>query len=312
MPGLERLLARGRPLCGETSLADALCQVFGVARQEDSPLAPITANYDGLNANIGYWLRVDPVHLQIGMRGMTLLDARHVGLSEAESRSLASSLAPLFQEAGWQLLAPAPERWYGHPSHGIKMRTTPLDEVATRHVNSALPTGPGAARAMRLINDAQIILHDHPVNLGREQAGQAPINSLWLWGGGEMTKTGRRFGQVLAAQTEALALARLSGGAAAPCPASLAEVPAAASSLLVLPEFPANADAADATRLDRDWFTPLLRNLYLGRIRLATLRLTGPEGVGVALGLVEAWKLWKKAGQDVEPTGHADGRGVSG
>ena len=97
MPGLERLLARGRPKSGETSLAEALCHAFGIPRQDDYPLAPVTANHDGVNANLGYWVRADPVHLQVGMRGMSLLDARHVGLAMAESEALAASLKPLFK-----------------------------------------------------------------------------------------------------------------------------------------------------------------------------------------------------------------------
>jgi len=293
MPGLERLLARGRTQGGETSLAHALCHAFSVARQDDSPLAPVTAAYDGLNASRGYWLRADPVHLQVGMRGMTLLDAEHVGLSMAESEALATALKPLFKEAGWHLLATAPGRWYGHPSHAIKLQTTPLDEVATRHVNSALPVGPSAARVMRLVNDAQILLHGHPVNQARERRGERPINSLWLWGGGEMPKAGRRFQQVLTEQTEALALAKLSGSASAPCPARLGDVPRAASTLLVLPEFPADASAEDAARLDADWFLPLLRGLRIGRFQRATITLTGPEGGSVRLGMLDAWKLWK-------------------
>lgn len=296
MPGLERLLARGHAVGGETSLADALCRAFGVAHQADSPLAPITATHDGINANVGYWLRADPVHLQVGLRGMTLLDAGHVGLSDAESRALASGLMPLFREAGWHLLAPTPARWYAHPAHVLQLHTTPLDEVATRHVNSALPTGPDAAGVMRLVNDAQIVLHGHPVNRAREQRGQSPINSLWLWGGGTMAKTGRGYQQVLAGQAEALALAMLAGSARAACPQRLSDAPHAASSLLVLPEFPAHASAADAARLDADWFTPLLRALMRGRIRQAHLTLSGPEGGRVRITMADAWRLWKKTG----------------
>jgi hypothetical protein len=295
MPGLERLLARGRPKSGETSLAETLCHAFGIPRQDDHPLAPVTATFDGLNANVGYWLRADPVHLQIGMRGMTLLDAHHIGLGLAESEALADSLRPLFKEAGWYLLNPTTERWYGHPSHAIKLQTTPLDEVATRHVNSALPVGPSAARVMRLVNDAQILLHDHPVNQARERRGEMPINSLWLWGGGEMSKPRRRFRQVFTDQTEALALARLSGSPAAPCPARLEDVPDAESTLLLLPEFNGQAGTEEAARLDADWFMPLLRGLQGGRVRHATLTLTGPEGRGIALDTASAWKFWKRA-----------------
>lgn len=294
MPGLERLLARGRVEGGETSLADALCAAFGLARQQDCPLACATANYDGLNANVGYWLRADPVHLQVGMRGMTLLDAEHVGLSQAEAEALAASLMPLFREAGWHLFAPVPGRWYGHPAHALELRTTPLDQVATRHVNSALPVGPDAARVMRLVNDAQILLHEHPVNQARERHGQAAINSLWLWGGGEKAKVVRRFGQVLAGQVEALALAQLSGSPHAPCPARLRDLPQAQTTLLLLPEFPPHASATDGAQLDADWFLPLLRRLRGGRIRHASLTLTGPEGGRVAIGMAGAWQFWKK------------------
>lgn len=294
MPGLQALLARGRHIAGETSLAEALCQAFLIAPQMDSPMAPITATYDGLNANVGYWLRADPVHLQVGMRGMTLLDAAHAGLSDLESEALAANLKPLFKEAGWHLLAPSPSRWYAHPSHPIKLQTTPLDKVATRHVNSALPVGPSAAAVMRLLNDAQVLLHGHPVNLARERRGEMPINSLWLWGGGEKPKAGRRFQQVLADQVEAQALARLSGSHSAPCPARMRDMPRAASTLLVLPEFPAHATAEDAALLDAEWFMPLLRGLRRGRHRHVTLTLTGPEGGSVAIGMMDIWKLWKK------------------
>jgi hypothetical protein len=295
MPGLERLLARGQAQGGEASLADALCLSFGIARQQDSPLAPVTATYDGLNANVGYWLRADPVHLQVGMRGMTLLDAEHVGLSMAEAEALAAALDPLFREAGWHLLAPAPGRWYAHPSHPVKLQTTPLDQVATRHMNSALPVGPSAALVMQLVNHAQILLHGHPVNQAREQRRQAPINSLWLWGGGEMPKAGRRFEQVLAGQPEALALAQLARSASAPCPGRLRDAPRAESTLLVLPDFPTHATVADAARLDAEWFMPLLHGLRVGRIRRATLTLTGPEGSSLNIGTAGAWALWRKA-----------------
>ncbi len=290
LPGLGRLLARGVEMGGETNLADALCSAFDFPPH--GPLAFATAVHDGLNADSGYWLRADPVHLQVGMRGLTLLDAERVGLSQAESEALAASLMPLFEEAGWRLFAPTPARWYGHPAQALELRTTPLDQVATRHVHSALPAGPDAALAMRLVNDAQILLHDHPVNQARERQGLAAINSLWLWGGGEKAKPGRRFDLVQAGQVEAQALARLSGSPHALCPASLHDLPHAASALLLTPEFPPHATAAEAAHLDAAWFTPLLKHLRHGRIRRAVLTLCGPEGGSVHLGMGEAWKLW--------------------
>lgn len=294
MPGLQRILARGKWHAGEASLANALCLAFGIPHQQDSPLAPITARHDGINTDVGYWLRADPVHLQIHMRGTSLLDAYQVGLGAEESSALASSLMPLFRDAGWHLLAPTATRWYAHPAHALNLHTTPLDEAASRHINSALPTGPDAPQVMRLINDTQIILHAHPVNKAREARGLAPINSLWLWGGGLLAKPARGFQHVLADQVEALALARFTASPHAPGPARLADVPRAASSLVVLHEFPADADATAARRLDTDWFQPLLQALRLGHVRHVTLTLTGPEGGCVRLSWTDAWRFWRK------------------
>lgn len=35
------------------------------------------------------------------------------------------------------------------------------------------------------MNHAQMALHDHPVNKKRKEQGQAPANSIWLWGHGK-------------------------------------------------------------------------------------------------------------------------------
>ncbi|MFO8025628.1 MAG: hypothetical protein R6U90_10795, partial [Thiohalophilus sp.] len=36
----------------------------------------------------------------------------------------------------------------------------------------------------RLMNEVQMLLHDHPVNQQRAAEGRLTVNSLWLWGGG--------------------------------------------------------------------------------------------------------------------------------
>jgi hypothetical protein len=37
----------------------------------------------------------------------------------------------------------------------------------------------------RLLNEIQMVWHDHPVNLARAERGEMPINSLWLFGGAQ-------------------------------------------------------------------------------------------------------------------------------
>jgi hypothetical protein len=47
-----------------------------------------------------------------------------------------------------------------------------------------LPAGPAAHDHDRLIGEVQLLLHESPLNRDRETRGLAPVNSLWLWGGG--------------------------------------------------------------------------------------------------------------------------------
>ena len=49
-----------------------------------------------------------------------------------------------------------------------------------------MPAGDDGRRWRRLMNEAQIILHNHPINLERLDHGQLPANSLWFWGGGAL------------------------------------------------------------------------------------------------------------------------------
>jgi hypothetical protein len=37
----------------------------------------------------------------------------------------------------------------------------------------------------RLLNEIQMVWHEHPVNLARAERGEVPINSLWLFGGAQ-------------------------------------------------------------------------------------------------------------------------------
>jgi hypothetical protein len=49
-----------------------------------------------------------------------------------------------------------------------------------------LPQGPEGRRWRVLFNEIQVLLHQHPLNRQRAAMGLAPVNSVWLWGGGAL------------------------------------------------------------------------------------------------------------------------------
>jgi hypothetical protein len=51
--------------------------------------------------------------------------------------------------------------------------------------DGALPPAATAAETLNLISEIEMTLHSQPVNADRVARGQPPVNSLWIWGGGQ-------------------------------------------------------------------------------------------------------------------------------
>jgi 2,3-bisphosphoglycerate-independent phosphoglycerate mutase len=72
--------------------------------------------------------------------------------------------------------------WDGGKS---EMVTHPPHDILEKEVVEYMPTGEGSDTIIRLMNDSQMLLKDHPVNRERLQQGLLPANSIWLWGQGK-------------------------------------------------------------------------------------------------------------------------------
>jgi len=228
-------------------------------------------------------MRADPVHLRADRHGLTLLDARALNLDMRDALALAAELHDLVQGQGWQLEVPHPERWYVRLGSRPALRTRELDEVVGGNVAGALPAGADAPLWHGLLNEIQMRLHGSEVNRARESRGMVPVNSLWLWGIGEVPITpAPRWWKVYSDDVGARAFARFSGIPSAPMALSLRDLPldaAGAAPILVV------ADACKrcveiqdlqgwneaVCALEERWFEPtlqMLRSGDLGRLEL--------------------------------------------
>jgi 2,3-bisphosphoglycerate-independent phosphoglycerate mutase len=68
------------------------------------------------------------------------------------------------------------------------MRSTPPHDITGKAVLEHFPKGDGADQLINIMNSCQMVLHDHPVNKKRKEAGLLPANSAWLWGHGKTPK----------------------------------------------------------------------------------------------------------------------------
>ncbi len=305
-PALEWLLARASVGPAPASADAALFRLFGLPAPEDAdlPVAAVARLADGAEADDGWWLRADPVHLRPDLHGVFLVDARALAIEAAEARALVDAFNQTFADDGLQLDALRPDRWYLRLPADPGVRTHPLESVIGRDIKSLLPHGPAKRRWHALLTEAQMLLHAHPVNRAREDRNRPPINGIWLWGGG-VRPVGARSPAVGLYANDPLTrgLARLAGSAISPVPEHADDWLDAgggeSESLVVLET--TRHDVADGdiatwaehiAELDHDWFDRCRRWLKTGR--LAALHLYPGNGRTYTVTGAARWRFWQR------------------
>ncbi len=272
----ETLVARGRRRRkAPTSPGAWLFERFGVRAQRGWPVAPYTLLADGGAPEGHFWMRADPMHLSI-VRDSLAFDGAALDVSRSEADALAATLNRHFGDA------PAfhplrPERWYIRLPGAPELDTTPPAAARRAAIGDTLPSGADATRFRALMNEVQMVLHEHPVNTEREARGAPAVNSVWFWGGGTLDTPGARpFSIVLAEDPLARGLALAAGIRARHLPENAATLLSILATegvaLVVLASLRSDA-------LERDWLVPLLGALEDGRIGMLSLTLSGTDSL---------------------------------
>jgi hypothetical protein len=188
--------------------------------------------------------------------------------------------------------ATLPQHWYVQVGRSPDATFTPLDAAEGRNADALRPSGADALAWQRIANEAQMLLHEHPVNIAREARSENAINSVWFWGPGALPQPPQlRFRRIWSDDPVARGV-----GLLAPIPVAAAPLSAAhwleretASSdegryLIVLDALrkTARERGIDAWRslladFERLWFQPLLDALRRDRIGMLTLHALAPH-----------------------------------
>ncbi len=254
-----------------------------------------------------WWIRADPVHLRADQSRLVLMDSTTLSITRAEADALVAQFNAFFADDGWHLEAPHPERWYLKLPYDPRMRTYDLTEVLGRHIDGFLPSGAQGKRWHTVLNEIQMLFHSSPVNQAREMRRAAPINSVWLWGGGclptvtPLLSTATAWSAVLSNEPVANGLARLAGIAHARVPESLhawLDTPAGAH-LVVLDDGYRDALYGDASawgsameRMADQWFTPLVAALKQRQLDSVSICATDGRMFRITPALLR--RFWKK------------------
>ncbi len=283
LPALELLIARARTRGGEsTTLEGRLLEAYG-ADADRMPAGALTLAAQGGEPGEALWLRADPVHLLQQRELLMVMPAPAVHVTQDEADALAGTLNRHFG-GELEIHTAHPERWCAKVAAPASLDALVPMQAAGRHLEAVLPGG-DAKRWHALLNEAQMLLHDHPVNAAREARGERAVNSLWLWGLGAMPENLRRLWQTVSADDSVARGLGIASGArvdALPADAAalLARLPADGRHMVVLDAM-RNADAldddaawaAEIAALESRWIAPLLQALRADRIGMITLHV---------------------------------------
>lgn len=128
-----------------------------------------------------------PCHWQASLDHMVVLPPAALQLSVDEAQALRQAWAPYAASEGLDLLGGEATRWLASGTLLAHWPVPSLARVAHRRLDTwwdAHSDDPAARRLLRVLEEAQMLWHDHPVNDARRARGLPPINALWVEGAG--------------------------------------------------------------------------------------------------------------------------------
>ena len=286
LPTLETFLAKSSKTQQTSQGLEAwLCQVFGVTKQQNWPIAPIllqAEKSDQVSTGKNYWLRADPVHLRIEQNHILLADSQMFKISVKESNQLADIVNQHFAKDDLVFLPLSPDRWYVSIEKAPNIQLHTLSQMAGTNINNSLPSGEDKAIWHNRFNEIQMLLHEHPINQARQDRGELAINSLWFWGGGCMPQpVTSAYTQIWSNDMLARALALVSGAQHTNLPVNAEiwqETAEHGNHLIVLDALWRKTQynnvhgwREDLKAFEQNWFAPLYTALKKGQITQLTL-----------------------------------------
>ena len=124
------------------------------------------------------------LHAALGLTDLTPVDPSTLSLSADEARALCEAADAHMREEGVRLHFVDTARWLLTCNRDVEVLTERPDWIVGELLRPNLPRGRDARLVERWMNELQMLLHTHPVNIAREERRLPPVNLVWLWGFG--------------------------------------------------------------------------------------------------------------------------------
>ena len=288
--GLRRWLSRGtleNPQSPNDMFARALGAI-GLSAPQEGLAALRFWGQTGDRPTV--WIAAaDPVHLEPRLDHLCLHALAGKQAPRSDLRAIFDFLQASLGDDTSFAFARVGQHGYLRGDEAMVTAAMPAAAIDGRQPDDFMPSGAGTAGYHRLTSELQLCLHEHEVNVRRDEEGLLPINSVWFWGGGRAPEKKVQllppfFG------TEPLFQGFWASctGVVAPWPGSFAAcLDIAVKDLVVVT--PAGAEDSDSLAIYLNELRGLLKS---GRIdRLVLLFRDGLVG---ELGRFDAFRFWRR------------------
>ena len=123
--------------------------------------------------------------ISVGREGATIAHPASFELTTDEADALFDSVSGLWADRAISALPLNNRQWRIWLDPSASTRSLTPAAMAEMRLTDWWPQEDSLREWRRLLNEIQMVWHEHPVNLARTERGELPINSLWLFGGAQ-------------------------------------------------------------------------------------------------------------------------------
>lgn len=234
-------------------------------------------------------LCADPCYLHADRDRLLLFPIND--LSMEEGSQLRESIQPLLNDFDAQLVPNDLNHWSIWLENMPDITLTAMPSLIGKSVASALPIGIEQNDWLRLSNEIQMALFEHPVNQQRQSVGKLPVNSLWFWGKADWQLQANVWRQLYGDAALLKSLSAASSSPLQPLSQWTTEHLISGSQLLVFPELDLqNNWPQRIEQLTAQNILPLVKKLR--RYQIRQLSLIIPEFGHYQWRFFDLWKPW--------------------
>lgn len=247
----------------------------------------VRASVEPASVGDATWAVAQPVHLATAIDRLRMDTTHDLAVAAEEAVELISTLNAHLAGTGRELGLVTPDLWSLRCGEPVDCTSCEPADAVGRSVRDLMPGGRDGRSVRRLMNELQMLLHEHPVNERRAQRGARAVNSLWLWGFGRMPPSAPLSLPPLATDDAWLAgLWRYHGGALLETPAD-ASGPSQPDVRIARARPPGHLPSEALARCDSDLLAGLRRALERGSLRALAIH------TGERLVELDAWSRWR-------------------